>query len=597
MVGLFQETGPCEVVEIAKGKLGTQARAWGWDRSSNMLFIDQPNQVGFSYDITSNGTLNLLNSTIGIPPTAVPQNQPASNFLNGTFPSNDYRNTPNTTDIAAHAVWHMLQGFLGAFPQYNPGTRPNSTQSGVVGVNLFAESYGGKYGPSFASLWERQNMARRNGSLAGLNVLEIRLTSLGIMQGCVDDSVQGQYYPLFAYNNSYGIQAITQQQELTTLNSFRSAKGCQQLTQSCKDSARSMDPSNNGDVATVNQICEGAQQSCNTNVVGPFENSGRDVYDIAQMVPNSFPPSTYLDYLNSKEVQASIGAMVNYTESSRAVSTAFLSTGDYDRGDQLTQIASLLALGVRVAFIYGDRDYICNWIGGEAIAFSVAAQSPATAPFYSAGYAPIVVNSSYIGGVVRQFGNLSFSRIYDAGHLIPAYQPETAFTLFTRVIMGTDISTGEPIDLSKFATTGPANATFQNTPPSQSNSKCWIRNIPNSCTERQKLMWENGQGVTINGVLYDRESDWEAPASSLQYHAGMPGTYPSSTTATTATSNGAPMAVPTSSVSIPTGVYVATATPITSGKKPNAGSKRLVFDLPLYCITLLLLIGATVGYI
>jgi carboxypeptidase C (cathepsin A) len=47
MVGLFQESGPCQVVEIANGVLGTQPRQWGWDRSSNIIFIDQPNQVGF----------------------------------------------------------------------------------------------------------------------------------------------------------------------------------------------------------------------------------------------------------------------------------------------------------------------------------------------------------------------------------------------------------------------------------------------------------------------------------------------------------------------------------------------------------------------
>jgi hypothetical protein len=41
MVGLFQENGPCEVVEVAKNEFATKARIWGWDRSSNMLYIDQ----------------------------------------------------------------------------------------------------------------------------------------------------------------------------------------------------------------------------------------------------------------------------------------------------------------------------------------------------------------------------------------------------------------------------------------------------------------------------------------------------------------------------------------------------------------------------
>ena len=60
MVGLFQEVGPCQVIEVARGQLGTIAREWGWDRSSNIVFIDQPVQVGFSYDQVTNASLNLI---------------------------------------------------------------------------------------------------------------------------------------------------------------------------------------------------------------------------------------------------------------------------------------------------------------------------------------------------------------------------------------------------------------------------------------------------------------------------------------------------------------------------------------------------------
>lgn len=41
MLGLFTENGPCEVVELAEGKFGTVTREFGWDRGSNMLYIDQ----------------------------------------------------------------------------------------------------------------------------------------------------------------------------------------------------------------------------------------------------------------------------------------------------------------------------------------------------------------------------------------------------------------------------------------------------------------------------------------------------------------------------------------------------------------------------
>jgi carboxypeptidase C (cathepsin A) len=41
MYGFFTGNGPCEVVEKGLDDYDTVAREWGWDRASNMLFIDQ----------------------------------------------------------------------------------------------------------------------------------------------------------------------------------------------------------------------------------------------------------------------------------------------------------------------------------------------------------------------------------------------------------------------------------------------------------------------------------------------------------------------------------------------------------------------------
>ena len=575
MVGLFQENGPCQVVEVAQGKLGTQPNDWGWDRSTNILYVDQPNQVGFSYDTPTNGSLNLLTSVTTEPASDVPSGQPDYTFLNGTFSSNNGNSTANTTEIAAHAVWHMLQGFLGAFPQYNPGTYSNSTKPGAVGVNLFAESYGGKYGPAFATFWERQNLLRKNGSIPSNKTLEIRLSSLGIVQGCVDDLVQGSFYPIFANNNTYGIQALSLIDQQAAASSFLSANGCQQLVENCRNAVTAQDPQSDGNVATVNQICTNAQNACNNEVSGPYYSSGRDIYDITQIMPDPFPPSTYLEYLNNADVQAAIGVAVNYTQTNAAVANAFDQTGDYERGDYIGEMACLLSQGVRIALLYGDRDYICNWFGGEAVSFSIAAQATGYSPFFSAGYADIVVNTTYVGGAVRQYGNLSFSRIYDAGHLISAYQPETAFTIFTRIIMGNDISLGEAADLSTYTSNGTANATETSKAPGQLEPTCWVRNIEGTCTNDQKVMLQQGQGIIINGILYNEASDWNPPPSSISAMAGYPGTYPTSTT----TPGPAPTkkgSSPSTTSAVLTGVFTATSTPSPTSSKGAASSDRVV---------------------
>lgn len=233
-----------------------------------------------------------------------------------------------------------------------------------------------------------------------------------------------------------------------------------------------------------------------------------------------------------------------------------------------------------MALIYGDRDYICNWLGGEAVSLAVA-QSTAgnySTMFPAAGYAPIITNSTYIGGVVRQYGNLSFSRIYDAGHQVPAYQPETAFQVFARVILGASLSTGESIDMSTYNTSGPLNATHTNSLPASPSTTCWLRNIDNTCTEEQRSAIIDGKGVIINGVWYSSSSDWSQAASTTSSSAAGEET----TTIVTVVGGSTVTVVGTTSI-IPTGVFVASATP--SQSKAGSGSTvRPDFAIPFLAI-------------
>ncbi|KAI0894618.1 alpha/beta-hydrolase [Annulohypoxylon nitens] len=549
MFGFFSETGPCEVVDDGTDEFTTVAREWGWDRASNMLFIDQPNQVGFSYDILTNGSLDLLTNNIYIPPSDRPSSVPPTAFLNGTFSSMNTNNTANTTETAAVAIWHMLQGFLSTFPELNP------PKDNVLGVNLFAESYGGKYGPAFASKWEEMNSARGNGTMSNATTVEIRLASLGIVNGCVDDLIQAPYYPIMATNNPYGFTAINSVRAQMANASFYSDGGCRDLINQCRTAVAGKDPNNTGSVSDVNSICESAYTSCTNNVMAPYSDSGRSVYDISAVLPDSFPPRRYLEYVNTASFQSAIGTSLNYTETNPQVAAAFASTGDYEREAMVPKLASLLDAGVRVGLIYGDRDYICNWLGGEAISFALAAATnhsnphPYTSGFTAAGYAPIIVNDSYIGGVVRQYGNLSFSRVYQAGHFVPAYQPATAFEIFARVIRGDSVSTGENIDLSTYNTSGPANATSSLNLPASPEQTCWLRDIPGSCSDEQQSVILNNKGFTVNGAL-QTGATVSAP--------------PTETVVTTSTST-----VPL------TGLFTATATP------SSAAGPRRGFDVGL----------------
>lgn len=53
-------------------------------------------------------------------------------------------------------------------------------------------------------------------------------------------------------------------------------------------------------------------------------------------------------------------------------------------------------------------------MGGENVSLSI--KHDQSAEFSSSGYADLITNETYVGGVVRQHRNLSFTRVFDAGH-------------------------------------------------------------------------------------------------------------------------------------------------------------------------------------
>lgn len=77
-----------------------------------MLYIDQPVQTGFSYDVLANGTVNEVESPFAVTPvqsTGVQALDLNTTYLLGTFSSQDMKNSVDTTVGAAEVVWHFMQ--------------------------------------------------------------------------------------------------------------------------------------------------------------------------------------------------------------------------------------------------------------------------------------------------------------------------------------------------------------------------------------------------------------------------------------------------------------------------------------------------------
>lgn len=90
-------------------------------------------------------------------------------------------------------------------------------------------------------------------------------------------------------------------------------------------------------------------------------------------------------------------------------------SGDFANG-YLPDLEELLELDIQIVLLYGDADYICNWAGGEAL--SLAAEWSGAEEFRDAGYTNLMVDGETYGEV-RQYGKLSFTRFWNAGHEIP----------------------------------------------------------------------------------------------------------------------------------------------------------------------------------
>ena len=115
MVGLFQEIGPCAI--DADGNVINNP--YSWTNASNLLFIDQPVQTGFSYSTTTPGYISPVDGSITVAQNDICPSTEVANGTCGTFSNpNDLTGIPISTSTAASAFYATLKGFMKAFPQY-----------------------------------------------------------------------------------------------------------------------------------------------------------------------------------------------------------------------------------------------------------------------------------------------------------------------------------------------------------------------------------------------------------------------------------------------------------------------------------------------
>jgi cathepsin A (carboxypeptidase C) len=136
------------------------------------------------------------------------------------------------------------------------------------------------------------------------------------------------------------------------------------------------------------------------------------------------------EYFNTPKIQAALGVTGrNWVECDMKVHTAML--GDWTT-NMADKVAAVLETGLQVLVYSGDKDFICNWRGGEA--WTSAVQWSGQSDFNKVEYKNWTV-SGEPAGQLKSFKNFKFLRVFNAGHMVPMDQPQNALAMLQDFIM------------------------------------------------------------------------------------------------------------------------------------------------------------------
>jgi len=158
--------------------------------------------------------------------------------------------------------------------------------------------------------------------------------------------------------------------------------------------------------------------------------SQHSAFDMGHQILDPFPFYRQSGYFNQAWVQAALGVPLNFTDISYIGEDVYQNIGDALRVD-ISNLNYILQRGYKVAMVHGDRDYRCNCKSSSICTLTVflheyqglAEKLPAWLQIGRTPQNSRKVDTTlsapmllYTGGYVRQTGNFSFSRVFQAGH-------------------------------------------------------------------------------------------------------------------------------------------------------------------------------------
>ncbi|OCF31325.1 cathepsin A (carboxypeptidase C) [Kwoniella heveanensis BCC8398] len=371
--GLLFELGGCNIAD--KGENVT-FNEFSWNNVANVLFLDQPIGVGYSY--ADEGEVN---------------NSPA----------------------AAEDVYAFLMLFVSKFREY-------SKQE----FHIAGESYAGTYIPNIASVIYKNNLALDLAPTPG--VPKLNFASVMIGNGLTDPHAQFGSVPDWACNSHYAPYKDPEGPECTALRG--KAPRCQNLISGCyrTNSKFACVPaalycwSLFNDMQQLGLNMYDVRRTCDKSP----DKDGQLCYREMGWMET---------YLNKPEVKAQLGAPdnVQFQSCNMQINQNFLLQGDgmHNAGALLPE---LIESGIRVLIYSGEADMLVNAIGCARVVDNL--ETSHSSEYAKADKKKFKTSEGDVAGWTKSAGkgagNVAFVGFRNAGHMVPHDDPVAALTMFSK---------------------------------------------------------------------------------------------------------------------------------------------------------------------
>lgn len=379
MIGLMQELGPCLINENGDG---TVYNEYGWSKNANIIFVDQPAGVGFSY---------------------LDENMPL----------------PSSSFSAAEDMHHFLQIFTN---QVFPDMQDRD-------FHITGESYAGHYVPILGAQIVSQNALYPHRP-------QIHLSSIFVGNGYISplDTAFGYWETLCTTNPGVKSPVFNQTRcDIMASNLPR-----------CMDVARVCYSHQDPDICGVaEQVCwDGVIKHYD----GESGEGGRNRFNIEEpcytkddLCYTEIPKIG--EYLNLPWVWEALGVpknVANYSVFNFDIAIAFSLTGEEGMSTQ-PQVLYLLENNIDVLFYQGNLDLACNTAGN--LQWANTMQWKGQPSFVGQGKRKWNIDGKEVGwfkevktamGTKGKETTFAFATVDAAGHMVPYDKPKEALVLVDR---------------------------------------------------------------------------------------------------------------------------------------------------------------------